>query len=143
MHEISDLKEGMRLPGVVTNVTAFGAFVDVGVHQDGLVHVSQISDTFVKDPAEVVKVGQKVSVTVMEVDIPRRRIGLSMKTNPEKSARSARESFADRDSRGNGPRRGGFGGGHRDNRGNDGSPRRFSTGGSSGGGFGSLGDFFK
>ena len=148
VHEISDLKEGMRLPGVVTNVTAFGAFVDVGVHQDGLVHVSQISDTFVKDPAEVVKVGQKVSVTVMEVDIPRRRIGLSMKTNPEKTARSARESFSDRDSRGNGPRRGGFGGngfggGRRDNRGNDASPRRFSTGGSSGGGFGSLGDFFK
>ena len=87
----------------------------------------------------------------MEVDIPRRRIGLSMKTNPEKAARSARESFAERDGRGNAPRRGGFGGfggngnafGRRDNRGNDGSPRRFSTGGSSGGGFGSLGDFFK
>ena len=136
----------MRLPGVVTNVTAFGAFVDIGVHQDGLVHVSQISDTFVKDPAEVVKVGQKVSVTVMEVDIPRRRIGLSMKTNPEKSARSARESFADRDSRGNAPRRGfggnGFGG-RRDDRNASSSPRRFSTGGSSSGGFGSLGDFFK
>ena len=84
----------------------------------------------------------------MEVDIPRRRIGLSMKTNPEKAARSARESFAERDGRGNAPRRGGFGGngnafGRRDNRGNDGSPRRFSTGGSSGGGLGSLGDFFK
>lgn len=147
VHEISDLKEGMRLPGIVTNVTAFGAFVDVGVHQDGLVHVSQLADDFVKDPADVVKVGQKVSVTVMEVDIPRRRIGLSMKTNPEKGARSARESFSDRDARrGNVPRRGGFGGGNgfggrRDDRGNA-SPRRFSTGGSSSG-FGSLGDFFK
>lgn len=147
VHEISDLKEGMRLPGIVTNVTAFGAFVDVGVHQDGLVHVSQLADDFVKDPADVVKVGQKVSVTVMEVDIPRRRIGLSMKTNPEKGARSARENFSDRDARrGNAPRRGGFGGGNgfggrRDDRGNA-SPRRFSTGGSSSG-FGSLGDFFK
>lgn len=147
VHEISDLKEGMRLPGIVTNVTAFGAFVDVGVHQDGLVHVSQLADDFVKDPADVVKVGQKVSVTVMEVDIPRRRIGLSMKTNPEKGARSARESFSDRDARrGNAPRRGGFGGGNgfggrRDDCGNA-SPRRFSTGGSSSG-FGSLGDFFK
>ena len=147
VHEISDLKEGMRLPGIVTNVTAFGAFVDVGVHQDGLVHVSQLADDFVKDPADVVKVGQKVSVTVMEVDIPRRRIGLSMKTNPEKGARSARENFSDRDARrGNAPRRGGFGGGNgfggrRDDRGNA-SPRRFSTGESSSG-FGSLGDFFK
>lgn len=147
VHEISDLKEGMRLPGVVTNVTAFGAFVDVGVHQDGLVHVSRISDTFVKDPADVVKVGQKVSVTVVEVDVPRRRIALSMKTNPEKNARSARESFADRggDGRGNAPRRGGFGGNgfgaRRDDRGNA-SPRRFSSGGN-GGSFGSLGDFFR
>jgi len=133
VHEISDLKEGMRLPGIVTNVTAFGAFVDVGVHQDGLVHVSQLADTFVKDPADVVKVGQKVSVTVMEIDVPRRRIGLSMKTNPEKSAKNARENFADRDARGN-ARRGGFGNG------NSSAPRRTSPGASS---FGSLGDFFK
>lgn len=139
VHEISDLKEGMRLPGIVTNVTAFGAFVDVGVHQDGLVHVSQISDTFVKDPAEVVKVGQKVSVTVVEVDIPRRRIGLSMKTNPEKGARGARETFAAGDSRGN-ARRGGFA--RNGNAGASSVPRRFSSGGN-GGGFGSLGDFFK
>ena len=70
----------MKLPGIVTNVTAFGAFVDIGVHQDGLVHVSQLSDKFVKDPNEVVKVAQKVMVRVTEVDIPRKRIALSMKS---------------------------------------------------------------
>ena len=78
-----DLKVGMKLPGIVTNVTAFGAFVDVGVHQDGLVHVSQLADTFVKDPAEVVKPGQKVRVTVTDVDLPRNRIALSMRSNPQ------------------------------------------------------------
>jgi uncharacterized protein len=83
VHEPKDLKPGMKLPGIVTNVTAFGAFVDVGVHQDGLVHVSQLSDTFVKNPAEVVKVSQKVTVTVMEVDLERGRIGLSMKSKPD------------------------------------------------------------
>ncbi len=79
----SDLKPGMRLQGVVTNVVAFGAFVDVGVHQDGLVHISQLADRFVKDPAEVVRVGQRVSVTVLAVDLDRNRIGLSMKAAPE------------------------------------------------------------
>ena len=79
----SDLKPGMKLPGIVTNVTAFGAFVDVGVHQDGLVHVSQLSDHFVRDASEVVKVGQKVQVTVVEVDLPRNRIALSMKSKPD------------------------------------------------------------
>ncbi len=74
-----DLSTGMRLPGVVTNVTAFGAFVDVGVHQDGLVHISQLSDSYVSDPNDIVKVGQKVSVTVLEVDMQRKRISLSMK----------------------------------------------------------------
>ncbi len=78
--KIEDLQPGMKLPGIVTNVTAFGAFVDIGVHQDGLVHVSQLADRFVKNPAEVVKVQQAVTVTVLEVDIPRRRIALSMKT---------------------------------------------------------------
>ncbi|MDD2710757.1 MAG: Tex family protein [Verrucomicrobiae bacterium] len=78
----ADLKPGMKLPGIVTNVTAFGAFVDVGVHQDGLVHISQLSDNFVKDPNAVVKVGQKVQVTVVELDLDRNRIALSMKTNP-------------------------------------------------------------
>jgi len=68
---------------VVTNVAAFGAFVDVGVHQDGLVHKSQIADRFVRDPAEVVRVHQKVEVTVLEVDQARRRISLSMRENPE------------------------------------------------------------
>jgi protein Tex len=76
---LEDLEPGMRLPGIVTNVTAFGAFVDVGVHQDGLVHVSRLADRFVRDPAEVVKVGQQVSVSVLEVDRERCRISLSMR----------------------------------------------------------------
>lgn len=79
VHKIEDLREGMVLPGIVTNITAFGCFVDVGVHQDGLVHVSQMANRFVKDPNEVVKVHQKVQVKVTEVDIPRKRIALSMK----------------------------------------------------------------
>jgi len=79
VHEIKDLREGMRLPGIVTNVTNFGAFVDVGVHQDGLVHISQLADGFVDDPNKVVKVGQKVWVNVTEVDAKRKRIALSMK----------------------------------------------------------------
>jgi protein Tex len=83
VEKLEDLRPGMKLPGIVTNVTAFGAFVDVGVHQDGLVHISQLADRFVKDPAEVVKVHQRVQVTVVEVDLPRKRIALSMKANPE------------------------------------------------------------
>jgi uncharacterized protein len=83
VEKIEDLQPGMKLPGIVTNVTAFGAFVDIGVHQDGLVHVSQLADRFVKNPAEVVKVHQQVSVTVMEVDLARKRIGLSMRANPD------------------------------------------------------------
>jgi len=83
-----DLKPGMKLPGIVTNVTAFGAFVDIGVHQDGLVHVSQLSDSFVKDPSAVVKPGQKVSVTVTEIDLTRGRIALSMKAAPQLGAKS-------------------------------------------------------
>lgn len=82
VNSIGDLKLGMRLPGIVTNVTNFGAFVDVGVHQDGLVHISHLADKFVKDPQEVVTVQQKVMVTVVEVDVPRKRIGLSMKSDP-------------------------------------------------------------
>ena len=77
--EISDLVSGMELPGIVTNITAFGAFVDLGVHQDGLVHISQMADRFVKDPHEVVRLRQQVRVRVLEVDIPRKRISLSMK----------------------------------------------------------------
>lgn len=79
VHEIADLRIGMRLPGIVTNVTNFGAFVDIGVHQDGLVHISQLSNTYVSDPNTVVKVSQKVMVTVTEVDVQRKRIALSMK----------------------------------------------------------------
>ena len=85
IEKISDLKSGMKLPGIVTNVTAFGAFVDIGVHQDGLVHISELSDKFVKDPAVIVKVQQKVEVSVMEVDLERNRISLSMKKVPGKS----------------------------------------------------------
>tara|TARA_R110002073_G_scaffold256849_2_gene419462 strand:+ start:5326 stop:7656 length:2331 start_codon:yes stop_codon:yes gene_type:complete len=80
VQEMSDLRVGMSLEGVVTNVTAFGAFVDVGVHQDGLVHVSKLSDRFVKDPSEIVRVGDKLRVHVMEVDITRKRISLSAKS---------------------------------------------------------------
>jgi len=81
---LADLKVGMRLPGVVTNVTKFGAFVDVGVHQDGLVHISQMADRYVKDPAEVVKVRQQVMVTVLEVDAARKRVALSLRSSPAK-----------------------------------------------------------
>jgi len=77
--QIGDLAVGMKLPGVITNVTDFGAFVDVGVHQDGLVHVSQLADRFVRNPSEIVKVQQQVWVTVLEVDLDRKRISLSMK----------------------------------------------------------------
>ena len=79
---MKDLKVGMKLPGLVTNITKFGAFVDIGVHQDGLVHLSHLADRFIKDPSEAVTVNQKVEVTVMEVDIARKRIGLSMKADP-------------------------------------------------------------
>ena len=79
---IDGLKPGMKLRGIVTNVTNFGAFVDIGVHQDGLVHISQMADRFVKNPADIVSVNQKVTVTVVDVDIPRRRISLSMKDDP-------------------------------------------------------------
>jgi uncharacterized protein len=102
-----DLKTGMKLPGIVTNVTAFGAFVDVGVHQDGLVHVSQLADTFVKDPSEYVKPGQKVMVTVTDIDLPRNRIALSMRAQPElgaKPARGSRESGSSQRPAGGNPR---------------------------------------
>ncbi len=84
-----DLKPGMRLPGIVTNVTAFGAFMDVGVHQDGLVHISQLADTFVKEPGSVVKAGQRVQVTVLEVDLERKRIALSLKSRPDLTPKPA------------------------------------------------------
>jgi len=79
VHSINDLRKGMRLPGIVTNITNFGAFVDIGVHQDGLVHVSQMTERYVKDPNDIVKLNQKVMVEVTDVDIPRKRIQLTMK----------------------------------------------------------------
>jgi len=94
--DLSDLSPGMRLPGVVTNVTAFGAFVDIGVHQDGLVHISELSDRFVKNPLAVVKVHQKVEVMVLSVDIERRRLALSMKTAPERRESARRPAAASR-----------------------------------------------
>jgi uncharacterized protein len=87
VREPKDLQPGMELDGVVTNLVAFGAFVDIGVHQDGLVHVSQLADRFVRDPAQVVRVGQKVNVTVISVDLERNRIALSMKQQPVTKAR--------------------------------------------------------
>ncbi len=79
VEKIEDVRPGMKLPGIVTNITAFGVFVDIGVHQDGLVHISELSNRFVKNPSEVVKVHQKVTVTVLDVDLQRRRVALSMK----------------------------------------------------------------
>ncbi|OZD66497.1 RNA-binding transcriptional accessory protein [Rhodococcus sp. 05-340-1] len=92
IEKVADLKPGMMLEGVVTNVAAFGAFVDVGVHQDGLVHVSAMSHNFVKDPREVVKSGDVVRVKVMEVDIPRQRIGLSLRLDDEPGAGGGKDS---------------------------------------------------
>jgi uncharacterized protein len=89
---ISDLKPGMKIPGVVTNVTAFGAFVDVGVHQDGLVHISQLADRYVKNAADIVHVQQKVNVTVLEVDLERNRISLSLKRGPRKRAKKVKSA---------------------------------------------------
>lgn len=122
--EIKHLQPGMKLPGIVTNVTAFGAFVDIGVHQDGLVHISQLSDNFVKNPAEVVKVQDKVMVTVTEVDPERKRIALSMKSHPEIGPRGPRGE--------GGPRKGG------------GAPQRSfsSSSSSSGGGFNAFAQAF-
>ena len=89
VEDINQLVSGMVLEGVVTNVAAFGAFIDIGVHQDGLVHVSALADKFVKDPHEVVKAGQVVKVKVLEVDVKRRRIGLTMKLNDALASRSS------------------------------------------------------
>ena len=91
VNELKDLQPGMVLEGTVTNVAAFGAFVDVGVHQDGLVHVSQLSDRFVKDPYQVVKAGDVVKVRVVEVDVKRKRIALTMKSRDD-AARSVTKS---------------------------------------------------
>jgi protein Tex len=94
VEDIKDLRPGMVLEGTVTNVAAFGAFVDVGVHQDGLVHVSQLSDSFVKDPHAVVKAGDVVKVRVVEVDVARKRIGLTMKSDGGASAKDQAQERA-------------------------------------------------
>jgi uncharacterized protein len=86
VRELKDLTEGMMLEGIVTNIVAFGAFVDIGVHQDGLVHVSQMSDRYVADPNDIVRVGQKVKVRVVSVDMQRNRIALSMTTSDKPAA---------------------------------------------------------
>jgi len=91
VNDIKDLRPGMLLEGTVTNVAAFGAFVDVGVHQDGLVHVSQLSDSFVKDPYSIVKAGDVVKVRVVEVDVARKRIGLTMKRDSGAAREAVRE----------------------------------------------------
>jgi len=91
VHSIKDLKPGMKLDGIATNVTAFGAFVDIGVHQDGLVHVSELTDRYIKDPSEVVKAGDRIKVTVIAVDVERNRITLSAKQNP-----GSKPSFSDK-----------------------------------------------
>ncbi|QCB52720.1 RNA-binding transcriptional accessory protein [Rhodococcus sp. PAMC28707] len=132
IEKVADLKPGMTLEGVVTNVAAFGAFVDVGVHQDGLVHVSALSHNFVKDPREVVKSGQVVKVKVMEVDIARQRIGLSLRLDDEPGAGSKDKPRGGQSDRRQGPRKEGRGGDNRrgENRGGDnrgGAARQAST----------------
>ena len=122
VHDIKDLKPGMRLEGTVTNVAAFGAFVDIGVHQDGLVHVSQLADRFVKDPHEVVKAGDVVSVRVVEVDVPRKRIGLTMRKD-NADTRPPRDQGRDA-----GPR----GGGGKGSRGGSAGPQKASDTGAFG-----------
>jgi uncharacterized protein len=92
--EIKDLQVGMQLPGIVTNVTRFGVFVDIGVHQDGLVHISEMADRFIKDPGEVAKVQQKVTVTVLEVDMKRNRIALSMRSGRGADKKSLKKKNA-------------------------------------------------
>ncbi|MGQ9426047.1 Tex family protein [Gilvimarinus sp. F26214L] len=109
VEKISDLSEGMVLEGTVTNVTNFGAFVDIGVHQDGLVHISALSKTFVKDPRDVVKAGDIVKVKVMEVDVPRKRIGLSMRMDDEPGQAPARGAANSRGERNSSNKRSGGG----------------------------------
>ncbi len=97
VHTMDDLKVGMTLEGIVTNVTNFGAFVDIGVHQDGLVHISQLADRFIKHPSDVVKAGQKLSVRVLDVDVQRKRISLSAKKHaPNEEAKKTRSPQPDR-----------------------------------------------
>ncbi|MFC6022999.1 Tex family protein [Plantactinospora solaniradicis] len=129
VEKIGDLQPGMLLEGVVTNVAAFGAFVDVGVHQDGLVHVSAMSRTFVKDPRDVVKSGDVVRVKVLDVDVPRKRISLTLRLEDEAEPRQPRDRTTSRDGqqRDGQPRQG---------RGGQGAGRSGGAGGRSGGGQG-------
>ena len=130
--KIGDLKPGMRLEGVVTNVAAFGAFIDVGVHQDGLAHVSALSKNFVKDPREVVKPGDIVKVKVLEVDVPRKRISLTLRLDDEPGAPSGNRGGGGGGGRDRGQQGGGGGGGQR--RGGSGGSGGGQRGGSGGGG---------
>ncbi|MBD8876938.1 Tex family protein [Roseibium polysiphoniae] len=133
VEEISDLKPGMKLEGTVTNVTNFGAFVDVGVHQDGLVHVSQLADKFVDDPHKIVKAGDIVKVTVLEVDVKRKRISMTMKSAADYQGQKERQADRNRDDRGGGgPGRGPRPGG--------GKPRGRGPGGDGSGGGAPRGD---
>ncbi|MEK7833560.1 MAG: helix-hairpin-helix domain-containing protein, partial [Acidobacteriota bacterium] len=95
IHQVSDLVAGMTCPGIVTNVTNFGAFVDIGVHQDGLVHISQLSNRFVKDPREIVNPGDRVTVRVLEVNLEKNQIALTMKSDAETSRQMPRDSRAE------------------------------------------------
>ena len=115
---IDDVQEGMTLEGIVTNVTAFGAFVDIGIHQDGLVHVSEIADRFVRDPSEVVKTGDRITVRVIGVDKARNRVSLSARTKPRDAVPRTGSSGQRRVGTPSGPRR--VGGEHGD--------RTFSSG---------------
>ncbi|MBI5074944.1 MAG: RNA-binding transcriptional accessory protein [Nitrospirae bacterium] len=94
VQKVEDLTPGMKLPGIVTNIAAFGVFVDIGVHQDGLVHISELADRFVKNPGDVVKVHQKVTVTVLEIDLQRKRISLSMKSAHANNEGAAKKEAA-------------------------------------------------
>ncbi|RKR91340.1 uncharacterized protein BDK92_5734 [Micromonospora pisi] len=141
VEKIGDLTPGMLLEGVVTNVAAFGAFVDIGVHQDGLVHVSAMSNTFVKDPRDVVKSGDVVRVKVLDVDVPRKRISLTLRLEDEATAAAPRTGGGDRRERPTGERRdrGGADRGGADrggSRGGGGQSRQGRGGGGGGGGGG-------
>jgi uncharacterized protein len=103
VEDLKDLEPGMILEGVVTNVTNFGAFVDIGVHQDGLVHISALADKFVKDPREVVKAGDVVKVKVLEVDVKRRRVALTMRLSDDQRDHVS-SAPKDRPARGGKPR---------------------------------------
>ena len=131
--KIADLKPGMRLEGQVTNVAAFGAFIDIGVHQDGLAHVSALSKNFVKDPREVVKPGDIVKVKVLEVDIPRQRISLTLRLDDEPGAGGGRPGDRGARSGGNQGGQGGRGQGRQGGQGRGGSGEQGRGPGGSGG----------